>query len=699
MLNELRDLARSLNRAGIDRADVHKNFKSLPRTTKKYDKKIKSMSFWLFVNNKGELTGIDEIPLEQIASLRKWEQANGVSFPAFNVPSLFKTKDEIKELRKAIKDGGNIDPANLENIISSSENAWTIIKKKRTEMDRINPCLKIAEDIESQLGDDIPAKYYSIKELCSRAKKMTAQALHGQLTDIALEKLSGATDLRLVDMLFEAGKFQVIFELSDWAQKGYEYPANHGEVQKWMNDRFNSVSRKEQADSEGNDAYGEGPSGKDEKFPSVRLPILGNVILRAMNQESPCQTRYGMIDSDSFHAGDKVRKEMKSALEWLSGIDETHTISNPARKGETWCNLTKRTDKPSLLFAYPTEMPKTPPELAGLLGGTDDNSADPDGARFSAIVQRVTGTLKGIAKGRPDNEIRIFVLAKMDKARTKVLVSRRYTANHLIDSAEKWQEGCRNIPAIKIRQFGKDKGVTLWAEPLVPFPIEVVWCLNTAWRRQGKYAESVHGYSMNDALGLLLDTGPEMKRLACRAIDTVVRNSSPLILAVGQESHSARVFKVSQKFAKQPMLKQPMLLPSIIGLLLYKLDMKGGSMSSPAFLVGRFMNLADKLHLKYCEHVRKGSIPPQLVGNALMSTALEEPVKALSMLSQRILPYRAWANTLKEGEDVGLVRYFLGQLGDISDKLKDLDIPLQCTDADKAQMLLGYLAWSEKVSD
>ena len=122
-------------------------------------------------------------------------------------------------------------------------------------------------------------------------------------------------------------------------------------------------------------------------------------------------------------------------------------------------------------------------------------------------------------------------------------------------------------------------------------------------------------------------------------------------------------------------------------------------MGSPAFLVGRFLSLADQLHLKYCEHVRKKSIPPQLVGNALMPTALEEPVKALSMLSQRILPYQAWANTLKEGADVGLVKYFLGQLGEVSDQLKGLGIPAQCADADKAQMLLGYLARPEKTND
>lgn len=114
-------------------------------------------------------------------------------------------------------------------------------------------------------------------------------------------------------------------------------------------------------------------------------------------------------------------------------------------------------------------------------------------------------------------------------------------------------------------------------------------------------------------------------------------------------------------------------------------------MTSPAFLVGRFLNLADSLHLEYCRHVRNNSIPPQLVGNALMASALETPEKALSMMAQRVLPYQAWARTTK-GEEAGLARFFLKNLGEVSEQLKDVSLPKQTNDSDKSQMLLGYLA-------
>lgn len=679
MLNELRDLSRSLLTSGVEFTDWHPNFEKCPK---------RGPICFIYLNEHGNIEDITfPEPDFDITTIRKWEKSNGCSFPAFNVLPLYKTQNdeadnEINQLKKELKKGKAVVSENLNSITEMSISNWN-----SNACSSIKLCLTRAiTEIEMQLGD-IPTEYLSISKLFQRAKKLKTEVLYQQLNNQLVDKFNQKNSLNIIDMLFQTGntekKFQIVFDISDWAKIGSNFPPNNTNTQKWMNDRMIHFSSKNRiSESNDKDAFNSRLDGWKEKLPSVRMPILGNVILRAMSSESPCQYRYGMVNALSFPIGSNLRKEMKGSLEWLS--DET-------RKRKTWIDLTKKTDNATILFAYPTQKPETVPELAGLMGGIDDTTEDLDGTSFSAIASRVTQTLRGISTGNIENEVRIFVLAKMDKARTKILVSKSYTSEHTIKSAEQWQTGCRNIPNIKIRQFGDNTPV--WKECLIPFPSEVIWCLNTVWMRQGTYPGRVHGFLINDALKLLLDEGNEVLRLSRRAIDTIARNCATLILAIGQKNTFGKVFNITKKYEKQALL-----LPSILGLLLYKNGIeKGGFMNSPAYLVGRFLSMADDLHLKYCQHVRKGSIPPQLVGNALMPTALEMPEKALSMLSQRILPYQAWAKTLSgSNEDVGLVKFFLKQIGEVSNQLKEAGLSPTCSDTDKAQMLLGYLARSEK---
>ena len=114
-------------------------------------------------------------------------------------------------------------------------------------------------------------------------------------------------------------------------------------------------------------------------------------------------------------------------------------------------------------------------------------------------------------------------------------------------------------------------------------------------------------------------------------------------------------------------------------------------MHSAPFLVGRTLALADTLHKEYCRHVRKNQIPPQLLGNAIMQVALENPVSGLARLSARIGPYQAWANTA-DGEGVGLAKWTLAQLGRVTEELGSIPLAAKRDNVARAQILLGYLA-------
>ena len=317
---------------------------------------------------------------------------------------------------------------------------------------------------------------------------------------------------------------------------------------------------------------------------------------------------------------------MKNALEW---------IGDPKRRERTWCDVSSLTGVGGVLFAYPSQKPEVAPELAGLIVGLEEGT-DRDGARFEACSSRVTTSLTHLSHEAPATEVRVFVLTKPDGFRTKILHSDHYSVERLLASTEEWKAGCRNVPKLKIRQFGPNKGdKPFWADPFIPFPAEVVSCLNTAWERSGSHAEQVSGFGIGDGLGLLLKRGPVLAAIVTRSIRNLVVNSFSLVLALGQAHHQGLVHKKCGK--------QALLLPSIFGLLVAKLGrLKGEYMKGPPFLVGRLMSLADQLHVQYCHGVRKGQVPPQLVGNALMATALEQPRKAVALLAQRILPYQAW---------------------------------------------------------
>lgn len=163
------------------------------------------------------------------------------------------------------------------------------------------------------------------------------------------------------------------------------------------------------------------------------------------------------------------------------------------------------------------------------------------------------------------------------------------------------------------------------------------------------------------------------------------------MLALGQAQQQGLVHPMGKKYGKQALL-----LPSIFGLLLAKLGrLKGDYMKGPPFLVGRLLSLVDQLHLQYCQGVRKGQVPPQLAGNALMTTAMETPERALTLLWQRIKPYYSWAQTVQGGDEVRLAKYLLGEFGKVSAAITGVEIPPKCSDAQKVEMLLGYLSRSE----
>ncbi|MDZ4853684.1 MAG: hypothetical protein SGJ26_02285 [Nitrospirota bacterium] len=82
MLNELYDVARSLEDAGISPLDWHKEY--VPVRTPK-------LAFFVYIDQQGEITDIERVgDKAEVADLRTWESKGDLrqSFPYFNIPRL-----------------------------------------------------------------------------------------------------------------------------------------------------------------------------------------------------------------------------------------------------------------------------------------------------------------------------------------------------------------------------------------------------------------------------------------------------------------------------------------------------------------------------------------------------------------------------------------------------------------------------------
>ncbi len=700
MLNELYDLSLSLEKAGICPEEWHPDFKELPKISKA------KPCFKLLIGAEGTVSEIEPLENKQyLDGIRKWQcGGNGYSFPCFNVRPLFTlvtdgTSEEEKEERKkyltkwlkTIKkqtEFSENDLINLEGYMVDDNQLWS---PKHNE--RVADCLdKIPSLLRERLGE-APDEFRAITKLIERCGNMVPEKFFQQLKSILVAQIlrnPGECE-QYIPFLLYAGtnppnnNISIMLELTD-GLSAFPRPVVHPKVHQWINrrllidDQGSSVSDL-LFPEDGKDAFNQTDADWKTKLSEVKVPILGGVKLRAMNSESFCQTRYGRIDAKSFVIGRDTRKQIKGALEWLTG---------EGRRNKTWGNISFASDNDEILLIYPSVLPERPIPAVSMLGGAV-LKVEEQTTKFVDCAKAVTSALRAIQHPLKEVEIRVFGLRKMDKARTQVSCNQQYTAERLITAAEEWQNDCGNVPSIKIKQWGNEKGKPEWFDLETPFPFEVISSLNTVWPCSGKTPTRVRTFSSVEGIGLLLYEQTRLNPLAKRALHVAVINGSGLLISIGHSQHQGRVHPISKKFEKQARI-----LPTILGLLLAKLgQIKEDYMKSAPYLIGRLLSLADQLHSHYCQKVRNGQAPTQLMGNALMATSLETPTKALALYAHRILPYQAWAKTA-HGEDAGLARYFLAELGKVSSDVATVEVPTRCKDADKAQMLLGYLARADK---
>ena len=63
----------------------------------------------------------------------------------------------------------------------------------------------------------------------------------------------------------------------------------------------------------------------------------------------------------------------------------------------------------------------------------------------------------------------------------------------------------------------------------------------------------------------------------------------------------------------------------------------------------------------------------------------------MDRLRERMMPYKAWADK-GDGEEYRLAKWAVGQMGQVCQRLSELELPTETDQAFRAELFLGYMA-------
>lgn len=709
VLNELKNLSDSIQAAGFTGVEWDDHFREI---------KVKgSPCFVVAVSADGNIADIRYLSPEKAKCLRTWQGgSNGQCFPAFNFqpfyhipepPSGKTAKLSAQEKKSALCDFATAfaSGAELPDVIGP------IGKAPRAKADaKTAKCLGdvarqfFAAVAAGQATDDFLMAFSDAFMKFLPAGEDKARTFNEKLfsylrRNLTSDMILADTDNGIARLLFRPSSDVVLFlDLYDPAL----LPLASERGMQTINGRLLADKRTARSKKESGkipDAFGRlsSPSDFTAKLPEVKLPgAVAVTKLRSMNKESPCQTRYGFIDAESFPVGEESRKAAKIALSW---------ISSPDREGKTWAIA----GKDELVFAYPKSMPPSPPCIAAIFGNGRNSTADGNRLedRFAKYAEDALQGLKTLNPASPANtEIEVFAIKKADKARRKVVFYRNYSLAQLDAAVTDWLAGARNIPSIRLLKWPavpKGQKAQKGTRPVpldfhAPLPLASIERIYTMWAHDGteSHEPSFRSALLHDNLpvfdGLELFLGNAVTSgLAEKLLSFLLQGSGGLLAACGNLARKRTVLSHGPAVAHLEIA-----LP-LLGILLEKLDRKKETyMENAPYLIGKFLNLADGLHAVWCKNVKgKDPLPPQLLGSSFFSAFQLNPVQAFANMGLRMKPYCDWART-NSTESAGLSRWFLTEIGRVAAGIEATGIPARLSDADKAEMLLGYLSFTGK---
>ena len=717
MLNELSQVVDSLGRFGTVAPSRHPRINPMGKNR---DLLVVSL------NDDGKPARIEVLPGETAARVFRIEHGSaGASFPGFNVPTPMRRLDDApaKEVTAAVErllalgKNRNSSAANLAEAIGE---LFKLSKSQSFSPSQEKQFQRSCSELVGELNETLPCDLAKLKNFNALIKtvqksKPTLPLFAESLVGLLVSQNSDF-DRRML-LLFQ----DVLFGTLDWKKRTAEIGSSDYWKEKAKQDNnanqpvyfdmaspdpeFWRVAHSETSalinvallkrqvkvagsESDGSisseDAFGETTALQD-KFPvGPKVAELGNVKLFSVNtSEVQALQRYGFKGSQSFPISSALVQKMSDALLYLASEDQRGITCRAIPSAQP--------DKRDLLVAYLEGEPEGRAPLAEMFGGEVNTFSDTD---FEAIAQPVLEMLEGKLTANANLNVRLLSFCPIDKAKKQISLNRCLRVQDVIRAARNWEAGARNAPEVSVWFYDKNAKQSAFRSHTTPCPLELASIVNRVWSADSKSGFSAsyqRAMSVADAYDVFLADSPLARQKAQAALRLLAGRMSAVLIALGAVKTS-RVWTGLSDAVRWQSLKSIALL----GILLHQLGQyKKDYMQAPITQVGRLLALADSLHQQYCKHVRKGESPSQLIGNALFNTALDQPVFALARLAERLTPYQAWARTFQSNAPdagVGLVKYFLGEIAACTAAIRLEELPQRMADADKAKLLLGYLA-------
>lgn len=676
MINELYQLSKAMEQAEITAPSWHRKYKPIPNINGK------APCLQIVLSN-GTIKEISAVEKELGIFLRKYGSNQG-TFPACNLAPLYRVADETVKKKLHDLQLGKAAVPDFEEVRSWCRDCnWgnKFRKKYAISMkavpDELRAVLERSSESEPILTLMQEARVFAEPQPLFDAIEETAFRMIRQKTDVLLA-------LQLLFYVGQAekpaqndtGTLSVIFDCEKLIDAGL--PVASVRFTQQLNRALLEGEGSPTAEpSEGRqiDAFGVSFAPLEEPMPTVKLAGGFEVTLRTMFGANGCQFRYGVADNASYPISPQKRLELQAALTWLGDKDHQY---------KTWIN----TSKDEILFVYPFTLPKTNADFIRLFKRVP-NSAITFENEAKALIDNLRGFHPDGAKVHADR-LQVFILRKMDKARTKVLYTRVTDSAELKRRTESWSQGCTNLPNFP---FGQPKSL---------FPMDVADILNRVWKQNGtlatdKFKSAPHYRGME----LLME--PD---------EPVTQDLSMLIKSCINLAPFLGVLNITDRSHAQPIWWRAKEMLVLCGLLLDRFQRRKESyMEDFAYQYGQLLKVSDELHALYGKVVRNEQIPPQLAGSGLVQAATEFPIRTLTLLGQRMMPYWTWAKSYqyrkltdietskeqKENPRAMLSTRRAGWLlylyeGIVARLRQSWNESTRLNDAEKAQLFLGYLA-------